>query len=639
MTFDSLYRWLSSTRPWHKARKQYGPLMLGLAVMLVCLVALGLLMRKEPPQPVASATPAAHQEAETAQQPAANHAEQPQQQEPEAEPPKPAKAETVEQPVGNVEAGRAVPQEPNTEPVAASQPDLPAPQEPSKEPSVPEPADSPSEQEPSVKLEAKAEPKIADFAGTWTVRYKYGERQIVRVYTIDPEGMVFFHEEDRRAKLSTRDGHVLLDFKDGKLERLQMIDSALWVEHFNPATSYPDAAPLIGIAKRREGAAEADKLVDKLSSEVAPDANHTQAVANQKITSALWRKKLRGRINYDPNTHILTLLYDFKNARQLDDFDLQENKPILHDGTLVLSPAQTIRHAVKFSTVTITGTLANKGQGTYLKTTGGVRVTREGNWIGIYNASDGERFHGAGENEANEYTIEIMPKTLRMRLGQGVVGKEVVNPTGWSAGHVELCGGSSGAAFSTLMMKGEVDQEWAEGFLGLPQPPGPKDWLVVFKSSDPSIWNSNVKDESRFAIPLADVPAGIKHLRLTRTDTGEYVVVPVTKGKLDGLDMDGASGYGWNGTCTVQNKLRALGVYSRKDHSTKGSPLDRPGVFFALVAHGAGYSGWGFGHVNFKGDEQQYYGWAGQEIARTSFEIAVKGGSLSPEEEKHLLGK
>lgn len=180
-----------------------------------------------------------------------------------------------------------------------------------------------------------------------------------------------------------------------------------------------------------------------------------------KITPALIRRKFRARVTFDAKGNELTLVYDFRKNVQLQDFDLNGSEPLLANGVLGLGPAQSVRHIVKFKTVTITGVLANKGKGDYITSTGGLRASREGNWIGIGNGVDYTRFHGAGEKEVNQFAIEFTEKAMRFRLGKGVVGKETQIPP---VGQIQLSGGESGAGFSLLTLKGEIDPEWAEEF-------------------------------------------------------------------------------------------------------------------------------------------------------------------------------
>ncbi|MCI0359640.1 MAG: hypothetical protein L0211_14280 [Planctomycetaceae bacterium] len=102
----------------------------------------------------------------------------------------------------------------------------------------------------------------ASLAGSWKIAYANGA---VRRYTIEEEGSVVFVEEQRRGTLAKRDRDVVLDFGDGKLERLGLVNETLLIEHFNPATSYPAGEPL-----RARGVKEEAVRLD--SAGLAPEA-------------------------------------------------------------------------------------------------------------------------------------------------------------------------------------------------------------------------------------------------------------------------------------------------------------------------------------------------------------------------------
>jgi hypothetical protein len=79
-------------------------------------------------------------------------------------------------------------------------------------------------------------------AGTWTVTYH--PNRAVRVYAVAADGGVTFAETPAKAKLADNGKEILLDFKDGKLERWTIgKDGRLFVEHFNPRDSYPAGPP------------------------------------------------------------------------------------------------------------------------------------------------------------------------------------------------------------------------------------------------------------------------------------------------------------------------------------------------------------------------------------------------------------
>jgi hypothetical protein len=73
------------------------------------------------------------------------------------------------------------------------------------------------------------------------------------VYAVGADGEVTFADTGAKASLVEKDKEVLLDFKDGKLERWTLgKDGRLFVEHFNPRDSYPAGPPdQIGVGVRK----------------------------------------------------------------------------------------------------------------------------------------------------------------------------------------------------------------------------------------------------------------------------------------------------------------------------------------------------------------------------------------------------
>lgn len=79
-------------------------------------------------------------------------------------------------------------------------------------------------------------------AGTWTVTYH--PNRAVRVYTVTADGEVTLAEFGGKGKLAVKDREIILDLGDGKLERWTLgRDGRLFVEHFNPRSTYPDSPP------------------------------------------------------------------------------------------------------------------------------------------------------------------------------------------------------------------------------------------------------------------------------------------------------------------------------------------------------------------------------------------------------------
>jgi hypothetical protein len=73
-------------------------------------------------------------------------------------------------------------------------------------------------------------------------------------------------------------------------------------------------------------------------------------------------------------------------------------------------------------------------------------------------------------------------------------------------------------------------------------------WVVLFRSDDPSVWNTDSADKSRFAITLTRAPREVRYLRLRRMDTGEMLIVPITYARLkEHPRLLGEPEFGWDG--------------------------------------------------------------------------------------------
>lgn len=153
-------------------------------------------------------------------------------------------------------------------------------------------------------------------------------------------------------------------------------------------------------------------------------------------------------------------------------------------------------------------------------------------------------------------------------------------------------------------------------------------WVVIFRSADPAIWNSDVSEgRDRYAMRLSRVPDGIRYVRL-QIDSQRSVIMEVTKDELGKRVERGR--FGWVGNNHFQWNGRHLGMYDKRwTDQVRGTiqiwPLSNRGI-----------RGWGFGNRT-RIDDRQGYSWAGKSLPKTVFEIAVKSGSLTAAERKALL--
>jgi WD40 repeat protein len=93
----------------------------------------------------------------------------------------------------------------------------------------------------------------------WLVTYNNGGK---RTY-IFVRDEVLFVEENRRTRLMTMGKDTLLDFADGKLEKVKRVGDELQIEHFDPAGSYPGKPKLLAIGLKQAGPGMLAPLVSR----------------------------------------------------------------------------------------------------------------------------------------------------------------------------------------------------------------------------------------------------------------------------------------------------------------------------------------------------------------------------------------
>jgi hypothetical protein len=159
-------------------------------------------------------------------------------------------------------------------------------------------------------------------------------------------------------------------------------------------------------------------------------------------------------------------------------------------------------------------------------------------------------------------------------------------------------------------------------------------WIVLFRSSDPRIWGSNVNaGPDNRSVSLLRAPDKMKYLRIRECVKNQYVILPLTKDRLNKDNKDAGEGnFGWNGTAKKEWMGCHLGVFDRTTDQQKNGDvsISVPGFF-------KGYKGWGFGHRMGLNDVQAY-AWDGVALPPTVFEIAVKSEELTADESKLVLG-
>lgn len=156
------------------------------------------------------------------------------------------------------------------------------------------------------------------------------------------------------------------------------------------------------------------------------------------------------------------------------------------------------------------------------------------------------------------------------------------------------------------------------------------DWLVIFRSDDPALWDKDVnKGFDNRAMSLKKVPEKIKYLKMTEPRSRDFVIIEMSNDLLPKFSDDGK--VGWEGRSHLAYSGRHLGIWGRDLREMNGRVI--------LIYPGfEQYGGWGFGH-EYGVDKEQSYTWAGKKVPKTVLEIAVKTTDLSPTETMKLLKK
>jgi hypothetical protein len=164
-------------------------------------------------------------------------------------------------------------------------------------------------------------------------------------------------------------------------------------------------------------------------------------------------------------------------------------------------------------------------------------------------------------------------------------------------------------------------------------------WTVLFRADDPLIWDHNTGEATAangYAISTKKAPEKVRFLRLKRMDTGDAVIVKMNRELLPRSEKADGEIW-WSGGSAVRgpegNRNKLLGI-SRVSWPT--TQKDDHLVRRAARRLDQGYRGWGFSKLASQVPDQTC-SWDGKPIAKTIFEIAVKGDDLSEAESQQLL--
>jgi hypothetical protein len=237
--------------------------------------------------------------------------------------------------------------------------------------------------------------------------------------------------------------------------------------------------------------------------------------------------------------------------------------------------------------------------------------------------------------------VAVPPDLPTESLGAVAIPRASLQPS-WGTRRLVVLIAGLAALFGLLAVCLAGAVWWAlHGVLAGPSPSDPAGkgarpdrWTVLFRSDDPGLWNTDRKrGDDQFGVPLAKAPALIHYVRLRRLDTGEALIVPITRAQLDAAPAPPPErGAWWNGTAKEEYTGLHLGIAQ----APRGHWPNIDGIISVQNDGWDAFSGSGFGHLCMHPGAGQKYCWRGQEIPRTVFEIAVTAESLTDDEQRCL---
>ena len=202
-------------------------------------------------------------------------------------------------------------------------------------------------------------------------------------------------------------------------------------------------------------------------------------------------KKFSGKSSFNLKSKELSIYYDFKSKKQLDDFKFKNEKPQIGFGFLRLAGAEKIEHSVNFKTVKITTTIfiesaGNSENSSILGTNAGKEglfiINSRGSNINLDFQSTKSKYFdtltskdyrtsynkalGVFVPEFLKINIPISMSLTENKVSLKFGADEIAAPHKVSlAGNVTLAGGQGGIRFGPLTISGVPENDWLEDLM------------------------------------------------------------------------------------------------------------------------------------------------------------------------------
>lgn len=215
-------------------------------------------------------------------------------------------------------------------------------------------------------------------------------------------------------------------------------------------------------------------------------------IAQAELPSFL--SDLKGKVTYDKLRNQVTIRYDFRNSRQLLDFEINGNEEVkIEGGRLVLKRHQKIKHCVKFKTIVAQVQVGEPTESGYfrpLQFSEKISLVRDSKEMKVIARSAfSEKSVGlvrfpcaklrvdGKEVDAKDREGDFVLKNFRkgnsvpaclkvgsdnIRIDYGSYSAETNNPKTTTVGQLELEGKGEdpGVIFSSLIISGEPESDW-----------------------------------------------------------------------------------------------------------------------------------------------------------------------------------
>ncbi|TWU45391.1 hypothetical protein Q31b_05630 [Novipirellula aureliae] len=244
----------------------------------------------------------------------------------------------------------------------------------------------------------------------------------------------------------------------------QLEEAAIFLEGRLPFANSPQAKSRIqsGIDSLRE-----------LVASVADGDDGQMSDVDFKPTTRVFQRYLEGTVAFDEETWELSIVYNFKNSKQLKDF--RGDGASVRPGLLIIEAGKKLEHVVEFKEVAVAGTVKlTHDAGELISTSGGLRMETTFGYqqrfvLFLKGASDIAQTQvlsngRSGTAQPLPFLFKVDGQTVAATLGKRTIGGKIGEPDK-PEGAVMIGPYQGPLAISGLRIVGKVDPAWAQTLL------------------------------------------------------------------------------------------------------------------------------------------------------------------------------